>query len=61
MWGQSDLAGNVWEWVLDAQELSMLTPCLDCASLNRGGYQVYRGGGYENGALEQRAAWRTGW
>jgi formylglycine-generating enzyme required for sulfatase activity len=36
-WGHSDLAGNVWEWILDGDliqwTLDFPTPCVDCAGL----------------------------
>lgn len=34
-WGHLDLAGNVWQWALDADPGPYFDPCLDCASLNR--------------------------
>jgi sulfatase modifying factor 1 len=32
-WGQSDLAGNVWEWTLDWNYSGGLTVCVNCANL----------------------------
>ena len=46
-WGQSDLAGNVWEWVLDAAASPYpMKMCDDCANLVGSG-RVTRGSGFE--------------
>ena len=60
-WGHADLAGNVWEWTLDAADGSALlptegadpctpvgypVPCDDCAQLGLGSARVLRGGGF---------------
>ncbi len=45
--GQSDLAGSVAEWVLDANTFTYPTPCQDCASLSMADtYRSLRGGGW---------------
>jgi formylglycine-generating enzyme required for sulfatase activity len=44
-WGQSDLAGNVWEWNLDWLA-DYATPCADCANLAQGSARVDRGGSF---------------
>jgi formylglycine-generating enzyme required for sulfatase activity len=47
-WGQSDLAGNVWEWVLDGYA-DYPNPCNDCANLSNlsdASHRVIRGGSY---------------
>jgi sulfatase modifying factor 1 len=50
-WGQSDLAGNVWEWVLDTFSSSyQLISCVDCADTTAFPNRVYRGGSYDGGA-----------
>jgi formylglycine-generating enzyme required for sulfatase activity len=48
-WGQSDLAGNVWEWTLD-WNASYVTPCTDCANLTAASERVLRGGSYTTAA-----------
>jgi sulfatase modifying factor 1 len=53
-YGQADLAGNVWEWVLDTWEadgVSFADDCNDCAYLpTTETYRVFRGGSYLNAA-----------
>ncbi len=71
-WGHADLAGNVWEWMLDANEGTGLLPregahhcstaglpmpCQDCVSME-GGARVLRGGGFGMPALGMRVAVR---
>jgi formylglycine-generating enzyme required for sulfatase activity len=46
--GQSDLAGNLWEWTLDGYTSAFVVPCDDCASLTTTTQRVFRGGGYLN-------------
>jgi formylglycine-generating enzyme required for sulfatase activity len=54
--GQSDLAGNVFEWVLDGYKVPYNeTNCIDCAYLPPGPPRVIRGGGYVNAATYLRA------
>ena len=45
-WGQSDLAGNVWEWTLDWYASPYSMPCNNCADLTAASYRVVRGGGF---------------
>lgn len=50
-WGHADLAGNVWEWVLDRQANPYNeTACNDCAFLLSGVNRIGRGGGFADGA-----------
>lgn len=48
-WGQMDLGGNVWEWVLDYWDVYAV-PCQNCAQLNDPGQgkRVLRGGGWRS-------------
>lgn len=59
-WGHADLAGNVWEWVLDLNSY-YVTPCVDCARTepdprlgSASAYRVFRGGGYSSIAKDLR-------
>lgn len=45
-WGQADLAGNAWEWTLDAYNDPYVMPCNDCALLGDTDWRVARGGTY---------------
>lgn len=58
-WGQADLAGNVWEWMLDLQD-NYPTPCTDCASLTSSISTdlVIRGGSFLDSAAAMRTALR---
>ena len=60
-WGQSDLAGNVWEWTLDW----FVYPYANAASTNyanaaASSYQVFRGGSLASGASLLLASYRSG-
>ena len=51
LFGQADLAGNVWEWNVDWYRPTYSVPCDDCAELSADvdiSDRVLRGGGYYN-------------
>ncbi len=54
-WRQSDLAGNVLEWVLDWYASQYKTTCMNCADTTPASYRVIRGGSFFNGAAFLRA------
>ncbi len=45
-WGQSDLGGNVFEWVLDSGG-SYSNPCVDCANIPTSNQRQVRGGDFK--------------
>lgn len=63
-WGQSDLAGNVWEWTLDTWDLSSsyVDPCADCAHLAPATSRTSRGGSFNanDPTLSALASFRGG-
>ncbi len=62
-WGHADLAGNLWEWVLDWYAfgdyyLATADGCVDCANLNAGDSRVMRGGSWDRAAPFLRTTYR---
>ena len=45
LWGQLDLAGEMWEWNLDWYA-PYVDPCIDCANLTAASHRVFRGGDF---------------
>jgi sulfatase modifying factor 1 len=58
LWGQLDLAGSVWEWVLDGYA-SYVSPCVDCAYLDPGTDNIVRGGNFIDPATDLLATYRN--
>jgi formylglycine-generating enzyme required for sulfatase activity len=59
-WGQSDLAGNVWEWNLDWWASAYLNPCTNCANLTAASDRVIRGGSSVNFASNLLSSYYDG-
>jgi formylglycine-generating enzyme required for sulfatase activity len=59
LWGHSDLAGNVAEWLRDAHHSAYITPCNDCANhaVSTNGRAI-RGGPFWDDANAQRTSAR---
>jgi formylglycine-generating enzyme len=59
-WGQSDLAGNVFEWTLDWYAKVYPLPCTDCANVDQGSAsaRVARGGSFVDDATNLRTGFR---
>jgi sulfatase modifying factor 1 len=63
-WGHSDLAGNVYNWVLD-WFAPYVNPCIDCANLlaipvgQAGPLRVVRGGAFDNTKFGLRTTFRN--
>jgi sulfatase modifying factor 1 len=56
-WGQSDLAGNVFEWTLDWGAPYGDT-CTDCANLSPGAHRELRGGSFASDTFDLRSGRR---
>jgi formylglycine-generating enzyme required for sulfatase activity len=57
--GQTDLSGNVWEWVFDAFAPYDAGTCDDCVRLT-GPKRVFRGGSWYSAPGELNRTWRDG-
>jgi formylglycine-generating enzyme required for sulfatase activity len=58
-WTQSDLTGNVVEWVLDWDN-NYPAPCSNCANLTPGTLRVLRGGSFADTGAALRTGYRFG-
>jgi sulfatase modifying factor 1 len=47
LWGQLDLAGELWEWTQDWY-VATYSACTDCANLTAASYRVFRGGPFSS-------------
>ena len=59
-WGHQDLAGSMWEWVLDVHKYYRDEPCDDCAACDDVALRVVRGGSWRSIGSSMRAALRSG-
>jgi formylglycine-generating enzyme required for sulfatase activity len=57
-YGQADLAGNAWEWILDWYGIPYPNPCMDCADTTAATGRVLRGGDLAYGYLYQSSSYR---
>jgi formylglycine-generating enzyme len=61
-WGHLDLAGSMWEWVLDWYQSDWYSTggatCVNCANLTTQSYRVIRGSSWSDPASDIRAAFR---
>jgi sulfatase modifying factor 1 len=60
-WGQADLSGNVFQWLLDTGFLgtNFVNPCTDCADLTTAQSRYARGGSYRDDAGLMRTGSRS--
>jgi formylglycine-generating enzyme required for sulfatase activity len=58
LWGQMDLAGEVWQWNLDWYA-TYTTQCSDCADVGTGTNRVLRGGSFSYGPQDLLSAYRS--
>jgi len=56
LFGQADLGGNAFEWVLDWRKADTASSCIDCANLTPQTDRVIRGGSFLDDAGASRAA-----
>ena len=59
-WGHLDLAGNMYEWLLDFENGTYVLPCIDCADLNTAGRRRTAGGFWNSPAEGVVAGGRSG-
>jgi formylglycine-generating enzyme len=59
LWGQLDLAGEMWQWTADWYQAAYVDPCVDCAALTGGSSRVLRGGSFRDDASNLSPAYRN--
>jgi formylglycine-generating enzyme len=60
LWGQLDLAGELWEWNLDVWNQTYVDPCVDCAYASGScSCRTLRGGTFASDSTEFLAPYRT--
>jgi formylglycine-generating enzyme required for sulfatase activity len=59
LWGQLDLAGEIFEWNLD-EDASYVDPCVDCANFTAASSRVIRGGDFAHPRSYTVATYRFG-
>jgi len=61
-WGHADLAGSMWEWMLDWYasdwHTTIQSGCVDCANLTASSHRAGRGNRWDSDASSVRAAFR---
>ena len=57
-WGHADMAGNVYEWLLDRHSILFTEPCNDCLQTPVGTDRAMRGGAYHENDGNARSAAR---
>jgi sulfatase modifying factor 1 len=58
-WGHADLAGNVYEWVMDYYQEEYSRECNDCLNTDTSGERILRGGSYMSTGEGLSAAYRA--
>ena len=56
LWGQLDMGGDAWEWVLDWYASSYVDPCTDCAYLTAATDRTNRGASFHYPASDMLSA-----
>jgi formylglycine-generating enzyme required for sulfatase activity len=60
-YGQSDLAGNVWEWTLDSYATPYSASCTNCANTSAAANRVERGGAFDLNSSYLLSSSRSSW
>ncbi|HRI63028.1 MAG TPA: SUMF1/EgtB/PvdO family nonheme iron enzyme [Polyangium sp.] len=57
-WGQADLSGSIYEWVLDEGD-TYRAPCNDCANIDHAAWGIPRGGGWTTNNIYMTSHFRN--